>query len=99
MDEDEDDAGSASADEDESDDVAEDDDDDMAPVDPAFRQRVADALQGALMDIDGDDKDSDDESDEEVWDDEQMMQVDEQLAEVFRQQAGSTTKRSDLKRE
>ena len=40
------------------------------------------------------------ESDEksEIWDDAQMMQVDGQLADVFRQQA-NTSKRSDLKRE
>ncbi|WVQ94762.1 hypothetical protein IAU59_001843 [Kwoniella sp. CBS 9459] len=73
-----------------------DDDDNMAPVDPAFRARVAAALNVAGMGM-NEDADSDDEDEEEeVWDDEQMMKVDEQLAEVFRQQA-SGTKRSDMK--
>lgn len=33
-----------------------------------------------------------------MWDDDQMLKVDEQLAEIFRQQA-NTSERSDLKRE
>lgn len=44
------------------------------------------------MGIDGDDEskeDDEEESDEEVWDDEQMLKVDEQLAEVFRQRANA----------
>jgi DNA polymerase phi len=77
------------------DEVDDGDDDDEDPVDPAFRQRVAEALQVSGMGIDGD-VDSDEES--EVWDDERMMQVDEQLAAVFKQRA-STTQRTDLKRE
>ncbi|ORY24385.1 DNA polymerase phi-domain-containing protein [Naematelia encephala] len=76
------------------------DDDGSTPVDPAFRARVAEALQVSGMALDGDnaaddDDDEDEESDEEVWDDEQMMKVDEQLAEVFRQQAGN--KKTDMK--
>ncbi|WVF67165.1 hypothetical protein IAT40_001911 [Kwoniella sp. CBS 6097] len=82
--------------EDDDEEEADDDEDDMAPVDPAFRARVAEALNVAGMGV-NEDADSDDEDEEEeVWDDEQMMKVDEQLAEVFRQQA-SGTKRSDLK--
>ncbi|WVW80105.1 hypothetical protein I302_102078 [Kwoniella bestiolae CBS 10118] len=84
--------------EDESDDE-EDDEDDLPDVDPAFRQRVAEALNVAGLGVDDADKegDDDDESDEEEYmDDDQMMKVDEQLAEVFRQQAAST-KKTDLK--
>jgi DNA polymerase phi len=86
-------------DEDESDaeSTASDDTDANAEVDPDFRRRVAEALKvsGVLdekEDGEGDDNDSDDES---VWDDEQMMKVDEQLAAVFKQQASS--KKADLK--
>ena len=66
-------------------------------VDPAFRQRVADALRvsGAADEGDADGDDTDEESEE--WTDEQMLEVDEQLADVFRQQA-MASKRSDLKR-
>ncbi|KAK8861548.1 hypothetical protein IAR55_002370 [Kwoniella newhampshirensis] len=73
-----------------------DDEDDMAPVDPAFRQRVAEALQVAGMGVDENAEEGSDNEEEEYWDDDQMMKVDEQLAEVFRQQA-TTTKRTDLK--
>jgi DNA polymerase phi len=95
-DEDEDEAESSGED------IEGDDDDDMAPVDPAFRQRVVDALKSAGMaveeDAEGDEDDDDEDADSEVWDDEQMMKVDEQLAQVFKQQAGRT-RRVDLKRE
>ena len=74
------------------------DDEANSTVDPAFRQRVADALHisgGALLS----DVDSIDSVEElEAWDDEQMLKVDEQLAEVFRQQA-ATAQRTDPKRE
>jgi DNA polymerase phi len=87
--------------EDDSDDAEdEDDEDDDGDVDPAFRQRVAEALQVSGMGIDGNadgDVDSDEES--EVWDDERMMQVDEQLAAVFKERSSTTTKRTDLKSE
>ncbi|OCF44480.1 DNA polymerase phi subunit [Kwoniella heveanensis CBS 569] len=89
----EDEEGSGDDDEAEEDD---DDEDDMAPVDPAFRARVAEALNVAGMGVNEDADGDDEDEEEEVWDDEQMMKVDEQLAEVFRQQA-SGTKRSDLK--
>ncbi|KAK6907306.1 hypothetical protein I203_101296 [Kwoniella mangroviensis CBS 8507] len=80
-------------------DIEEDDEDDLPDVDPAFRQRVAEALNVAGLGVDDTNKDGDDddESDEEEYmDDNQMMKVDEQLAEVFRQQAAST-KKTDLK--
>ncbi|WWD05770.1 hypothetical protein V865_003853 [Kwoniella europaea PYCC6329] len=80
-------------------DIEDDDEDDLPDVDPAFRQRVAEALNVAGLGVDDTNKDGDDddESDEEEYmDDDQMMKVDEQLAEVFRQQAAST-KKTDLK--
>lgn len=63
----------------------------MGDVDPAFRARVAAALQVSGMDVEanGDAEDDDEESDEEVWDDEQMLKVDEQLAAVFRDRAAA----------
>jgi DNA polymerase phi len=69
-------------------------DDGNAEVDPEFRKRVAEALKASGMGVDEDaDADSDDES---VWDDEQMMKVDEQLAAVFKSHAQGN-KRADLK--
>lgn len=78
--------------------VENDADGDTASVDPVFRRRVAEALRVSEIEVkDSEDRDSSiDES--ETWDDDQMLQVDQQLSEVFRQQA-NTTKRSDLKRE
>lgn len=99
--------------EDEEDDSSSDEDDDLdesdaeAPVDPAFRQRVAEALQVSGMavdtaakdgDSDAEDDDEDSENDDEAWDDDAMMKVDEQLAEVFRQRANAG-KKTDFKRE
>ncbi|WWC60265.1 uncharacterized protein I303_102832 [Kwoniella dejecticola CBS 10117] len=86
--------------EEEEEDEEESDEEELPDVDPAFRQRVAEALNVAGLGIDKaegnheDDDGSDDE--EEYMDDEQMMKVDEQLAEVFRQQAAGT-KKTDLK--
>ncbi|WVR03854.1 hypothetical protein IAU60_000851 [Kwoniella sp. DSM 27419] len=95
--EDEEDEDDDEEDEESEDDDVDEDEDDLAPVDPAFRARVAEALQVSGMGVDENAQDGDsDEEDEDVWDDEQMMKVDEQLAEVFRQQA-SGTKRSDMK--
>jgi DNA polymerase phi len=69
----------------------------MGDVDPAFRKRVEEALRAAGMDPegngDGDEEDEDDESsDEEIWDDEQMMKVDEHLAKVFRDRKEGNSK-------
>jgi len=77
----------------------EEEDDASLKVDPEFRRRVAEALQvsGMGVDDDAEEGDSDDESDGEVWDDDKMMLVDEQLAEVFRQRANAG-KSSDFKR-
>lgn len=97
--EEEDEAESESDDEDEEEPEEEEEDDANLKVDPEFRRRVAEALQVSGMGVDDDaEGDSDDESDEEVWDDDKMMQVDEQLAEVFRQRANAG-KSSDFKRE
>jgi len=86
-----------SDDESDDEDVEEDEEEnDTAPVDPAFRQRVAEAL-GMNIENEPGAEDSD-EDDDDVWDDDQMMKIDNQLAEVFRQHAGSSTKRADLKR-
>ncbi|WWC68679.1 uncharacterized protein I206_102613 [Kwoniella pini CBS 10737] len=75
----------------------EEDEEELPEVDPAFRQRVAEALNVAGLGVDTADKDQEEESEEEEYmDDEQMMKIDEQLAEVFRQQAAST-KKTDLK--
>ncbi|QRW14703.1 DNA polymerase phi subunit [Ceratobasidium sp. AG-Ba] len=59
-------------------------------VDPEFRKQVAEALQVNGMAA-GDDDESDSE-DEVILDDEQMMELDEHLAKVFRSQAGGTSK-------
>ena len=76
-------------------DDAEEDDEVMGDVDPAFRARVAEALQVSGMGVEakGDEESSDDdsESDGEVWDDEQMLKVDEQLAAVFRDRATASS--------
>jgi DNA polymerase phi len=91
-----DDAGSGE-DAEESDDDSDDeeeDDEEMGDVDPAFRARVAEALQVSGMGVetngDGESDDDDESSDEEVWDDEQMLKVDEQLAAVFRDRAAAS---------
>lgn len=78
--------------EEESEAESEDDEEELGAVDPAFRARVAAALQVSGMDVDGDAEDDDDESDDEVWDDEQMMKVDAQLAAVFKERAGAGKK-------
>lgn len=73
---------------------AEEDDEEMGDVDPAFRARVAEALQVSGMGVeakDGDSSDDGSESDGSVWDDEQMLKVDEQLAAVFRDRATASS--------
>ncbi|KAG8764681.1 DNA-directed DNA polymerase [Ceratobasidium sp. 428] len=72
----------------------EDDSDDDAEVDPEFRKQVAEALQvnGMAPNEDGSDSDESDSEDEVMLDDEQMMQLDEHLAKVFKSQAGSNAK-------
>jgi len=76
-------------------DEAEEDDEEMGDVDPAFRARVAEALQVSGMGVDakadGDSSDDESDSDSEVWDDEQMMKVDEQLAAVFKDRATASS--------
>ncbi|KAB5592609.1 DNA polymerase phi subunit [Ceratobasidium theobromae] len=68
-------------------------------ADPEFRRQVAEALQVngmAAADNDGSDSDSENEV---PLDDDQMMQLDEHLAKVFRSQAGNTKERKGAQRE
>lgn len=60
-----------------------DDDDDDDDVDVELRNRIVEALQASGIDATSDDSDHE----EEFMDDEQMMVVDEQLAQVFRSRA------------
>lgn len=93
-DDDEGDDDEAEDDEEESEAESEEDEEELGAVDPAFRARVAAALQVSGMDVDADadGEEDEDESDDEVWDDEQMMKVDEQLAAVFKERAGAGKK-------
>jgi DNA polymerase phi len=81
---------SGSNDSDESDDDSEsaseqtEDDQEQSDVDPEFRQKVAEAL-GAIG-LKEDDMESDDSS-EVLMDDDQMMQLDDRLADIFRAQS------------
>lgn len=61
------------------------DSDDGGDVDPEIRERVAEALQASgMIDDDAESVDSDDSEDTVVLDDDQMMQLDEQLAAIFK---------------
>jgi DNA polymerase phi len=63
-------------------DMSEDNDE----VDPEFKQKIADAIEAlGLQDPSG--SDSDGESSEINMDDDQMMQLDEKLADIFRSQS------------
>ncbi|WVQ74513.1 hypothetical protein IAR50_004114 [Cryptococcus sp. DSM 104548] len=95
--EDENDDESEEAEDDESESDGEDlevDDEEMGDVDPEFRKRVAEALQVSGMGGAGeeDDKSNAESEIDEVWDDEQMMKVDEQLAKVFKERAATSSK-------
>lgn len=83
--------------EDEDEEEEEEDDEDLGEVDPAFRQRVAEALKVSGMDAGEDVEEGSEAESEEYWDDDQMMKVDEQLAQVFRERAAATSK-NDMKR-
>nr|ODO02406.1 DNA polymerase phi subunit [Cryptococcus depauperatus CBS 7855] len=84
---------SQEADEEEEDEEEDDDDDnEMCDVDPVFRARVAEALQVSEMGID-ESEDGDDLEEEDLWDDEQMIQVDEQLTKIFKERAAGTNKK------
>lgn len=64
-------------------------DEDVEEVDPVLRQKIKEALRvNGMADeqSEEDDDDSDAESDITAADDEQMMQLDDKLAEIFRQQ-------------
>lgn len=66
-------------------DADEDDDDDEdldEAADPELRRKIEEALR-----VNGVQAASDDESDEDLMDDDQMMAIDEQLAAVFRARA------------
>lgn len=83
--------------EDEDEEEEEEDGEDLGEVDPAFRQRVAEALKVSGMDAGEDVEEGSEAESEEYWDDDQMMKVDEQLAQVFRERAAATSK-NDMKR-
>lgn len=83
--------------EDEDEEEEEEDDEALGEVDPAFRQRVAEALKVSGMDAGEDVEEGSEAESEEYWDDDQMMKVDEQLAQVFRERAAATSK-NDMKR-
>ena len=62
-----------------------DDDEDLDDVeDPELRKKIEEALRVNGVEA----GDSDDESEEELMDDEQMLAIDEQLAAVFKARAG-----------
>ncbi|GJJ11974.1 hypothetical protein Clacol_006212 [Clathrus columnatus] len=63
-----------------------DDDDSDSEDDPELRKKIQEAfgVNGVDVDADGIGGDSDSESNEEAMDDDQMFQLDEQLAEIFR---------------
>ncbi|OXH24380.1 DNA polymerase phi subunit [Cryptococcus neoformans] len=82
--------------EDEDEEEGEEDDEDLGDVDPAFRQRVAEALKMSGMDAGEDVEEGSEAESEEYWDDDQMMKVDEQLAQVFRERAAAASK-NDMK--
>ncbi|CAE6520437.1 unnamed protein product, partial [Rhizoctonia solani] len=85
------------SDEDDEDDSGDEDED--AEVDPEFRKQVAEALQvNGMAAIENDGSDSDSEG-EILLDDDQMMQLDEHLAKVFRAQAGNTKEKKGAQRE
>ncbi|KAG8691843.1 hypothetical protein FRC11_007809 [Ceratobasidium sp. 423] len=100
-DEDDDDDDSGGDSDEDSEDSGDDDSDEgeEAEVNPEFRKQVAEALQvNGMAAIEDDDSDSDSE-DEVLLDDDQMMQLDEHLAKVFRAQAGNTKEKKGAQRE
>jgi DNA polymerase phi len=62
-----------------------DDESSDGEVDPELRRKIAEALRVNGVDAASDE---DDDSDEDLMDDEQMLAVDEQLAQVFRLREG-----------
>ncbi|GJE98126.1 DNA polymerase phi-domain-containing protein [Phanerochaete sordida] len=102
MSEDEEDEDEKEEDEEESeadDDVEEDEEDLDEAADPELRRKIEEAL--SVNGIQGATGESDDESEEELMDDDQMMAIDEQLAAVFRARADERklTKGVDAQRE
>lgn len=82
--------------EDDDDDGEDEDDDEDEDEDPELRLKLEEALgiPGASSN-----NVSGAESEEELMDDEQMMAIDEQLAEIFRAKAGSKKKNTSAQRE
>lgn len=78
----------SSSDRSEEDEEDDEEDDEEAEVDAEIRKRVADALRtnGMTGDTEGDDDSSSPDSHDEdiLLDDEQMMALDEKLAEIFK---------------
>lgn len=89
--------GGEANEEDEDEEEDEEHDEALGDVDPAFRQRVAEALKVSGMDAGEDVEEGSEAESEEYWDDDQMMKVDEQLAQVFRERAAAASK-NDMKR-
>lgn len=73
------------SDDDDDDDTSEeiDDMDGQGDVDPEFRRKIADALGGVGFNEDGAESDSS----EVVMNDDQMMRLDDKLADIFRSQS------------
>ncbi|KAJ6496539.1 DNA polymerase phi-domain-containing protein [Mycena vitilis] len=77
---------------------ADDDESSDDEVDPELRRKIAEALR--INGVDTASAVSDEDSDEELMDDEQMLAVDEQLAQVFRLREGEKKgKNVDAQRE
>ncbi|KAF8758510.1 DNA polymerase phi, partial [Rhizoctonia solani] len=98
---DEDEKSEDDSDSDSDDDSTDGDENEELEVDPEFRKQVAEALRVNGMAIaEDEDEDSDSDSEEEVLlDDDQMMQLDEQLAKVFRAHAGGSKEKKSAQRE
>lgn len=83
--------GSGSQNESSPSEYSEEDDEQQGEVDPELRKRISEAL-GPIA-AEGSDESGSDEGSEILLDDDQMMELDEKLAEVFRAQSiGSKTK-------
>lgn len=80
----------AEVDSDDDDARSSDDEDDDMEVDENFRNELLAALQanGVADEFDAKDSDDGEESEEELLDDDQMMAMDEKLADIFRLQGG-----------
>ncbi|KAF7304662.1 hypothetical protein MKEN_01180100 [Mycena kentingensis (nom. inval.)] len=77
-----------------------DEESDDGEVDPELRRKIEEALRVNGVGVDSGEDGSEGESDEELMDDEQMLAVDEQLAQVFKmREGGKRGKNVDVQRE